>query len=283
MFDSLWENAACADGLCREVFIGLPRFMHTGFYILAGMMMAAFAMASYLKIRIWLSGADEDDTPELKRISPIGVIILSIRKLFSKECFFAYRVKTQNIVRQWALIITMWAFYLLVAGTATVALDYDFFYGSILNGTTWQVFSLTLDLSGIFLGFTLIFFLLRRYVFTPERIVGNFEDAAIMILLLLVVISAFALEGTRLAIQDFPNHWSPGGNFFGLIINTLFMGNKGILQLFYIVTWMIHVGLSFAFILYIPFSKQFHMFATQITTANVAQRNNYRAGLMYQD
>ncbi len=283
MLESLWENADCADQLCREVFIGLPRFIHTGFYIMAGAMMALFLAASYMKINVWLSGRDDADTPELQGITPIGVMFLSIRKLFSAECLFAYRVKTQNVVRQWALMITMWSFYMLVIGTALVAIDYDFFYGSILTGTVWQVFSLVLDLSGLFLLFTLAFFLLRRYVFTPERIVGNFEDAAIMILLLLVVVSAFVLEGTRLAVQDFPEHWSPGGNIFGVVINAVFFGSKPAMQLFYIISWSVHVFLSFAFILYIPFSKQFHMFATQITTANVANREKYRAGLMYQD
>lgn len=283
MLESLWETPGCADGLCREVFIGLPRFIHTGFYILAGVMMAVFAMASYMKIQVWLSGMDEEDAPELKGATPIRIMILSITKLFSKECFFAYRVKTQNVVRQWALLITMWSFYILVFGTVMVAIDYDFFYGSILTGKVWQLFSLMLDLSGLFCMAALTFFLLRRYVFTPERIVGNFEDAAIMILLLLVLVSAFVLEGARLAIQDFPSHWSPGGNLFGIAVNFIFFGNKELMQLFYIPAWLVHVTLSFGFILYIPFSKQFHMFATQITTANVAVRDKYRAGLMYQD
>jgi len=283
MLESLWENPGCADGLCREVFIGLPRFMHTGFYIAAGMMMAVFIMASYMKINVWLSGQDEDDTPELKGITPLGVIVLSLVKLFSKECFFAYRVKTQNVVRQWALLLTMWSFYLLVVGTVMVAIDYDFFYGAILHGPIWQIFSLVMDLSGIFLMLAVAFFLLRRYVFPPERVVGNFEDAAIMILLLLVVVSAFVLEGTRLAIQDFPSHWSPGGHLTGVVISAIFMGSKSAMMWFYLPAWSVHVLLSFAFILYIPFSKQFHMFATQITTANVATRDAYRAGLMYQD
>ena len=283
MLDSLWENAGCADEMCREVFIGLPRFIHTGFYIMAGIMMAVFIGASYLKIKVWLSGIDDEDAPELKGITPFGVMVLSIQKLFSAECLFAYRVKTQSVVRQWALTITMWSFYMLVIGTTMVAIDYDFLNGAILNGGVWKLFSLVLDLAGLFLMFALIFFLLRRYVFTPERVVGNFEDAAIMILLLLVVVSAFVLEGTRLAIQDFPGHWSPGGDIFGAVINVIFFGSQGAMRLFYIVSWCVHVLLSFAFILYIPFSKQFHMFATQITTANVAVRDKYRAGLMYQD
>jgi len=283
MLESLWENPGCADGMCREVFIGLPKFIHTGFYISAGIMMAVFAMASYMKIQVWLSGEDDEDTPELHNITPLGVMFLSIRKLFSKECFFAYRVKTQSIIRQWALLLTMWAFYLLVVGTALVALDYDFLNGALLQGGVWKIFSFILDISGLFLMFALLFFLGRRYIFTPERVVGNFEDAAIMILLLLVVLSAFVTEGTRLAVQDFPAHWSPGGAFFGWIVNAVFFGSKGVMRVFYIIAWSAHVGLSFAFILYIPFSKQFHMFATQITTANVAARDKYRAGLMYRD
>jgi len=283
MLESLWENPGCLDGLCREVFIGLPRFMHTGFYISAGIMIAVFVMASYMKIQVWLSGEDEEDAPELKGVTPIGIIFQSIAKLLSKECFFAYRVKTQSVIRQWALMITMWSFYMLLFGTAAVAIDYDFFYGSILTGSVWQVFSLALDLSGLFLMVAVAFFLLRRFVFPPERVVGNFEDAAIMILLLLVCVSAFVLEGSRLAIQGFPDHWSPVGSLFGIVVNFVFGGSKTLLEWFYLPAWGIHVMLSFAFILYIPFSKQFHMFATQITTANVAVRDKYRAGLMYQD
>lgn len=283
MLESLWENPDCVDGLCREVFIGLPRFMHTGFYISAGIMIAVFVMASYMKIQVWLSGEDEEDAPELKGVTPVGIIFQSITKLLSKECFFAYRVKTQSVIRQWALMITMWSFYMLVFGTTMVAIDYDFFYGSILTGSVWQVFSLALDLSGLFLMIAVAFFLLRRFVFPPERVVGNFEDAAIMILLLLVCVSAFVLEGSRLAIQGFPNHWSPVGNFFGIAVNFILGGNKTLLQWFYLPAWGTHILFSFAFILYIPFSKQFHMFATQITTANVAVRDKHRAGLMYQD
>ena len=283
MLESLLENPGCVDGLCREVFIGLPKFIHTGFYIGAGMMMAVFIMASYMKIQVWLSGSDEEDSPDLKGVTPLGVIIQSLTTLISFECLFAYRVKARNVVRQWFLIFTMWSFYLLLIGTALVAFDYDFMHGAILQGTVWQIFSWVMDMSGLFLLAGVMFFLLRRYVFTPDRIVGNFEDAMIMILLALVVLSAFVLEGTRLAVQDFPNHWSPVGDFFGIVINAVFFESKSFLRLFYIVAWTVHIVFSFAFILYIPFSKQFHMFATQITTANVANRVKYRDGLMHRD
>ena len=284
MLHTLWENPGCpADGLCREVFIGLPRFMHTGFYIAAGMMMAVFMMATHMKIKTWLAGRDDADTPELMGATPLKVVFMSIQKLLSPECLFAYRVGARSRIRQWALNLTMWSFYILVLGTATVALDFDFFYGRLLQGLNWKIFSLVLDIAGLILFLAVTFFLLRRYVFPPERIVGNLEDAIIMILLLSVVVTAFAVEGTRLAMQDFPGHWSPVGHVSGLAINAIFFGSKSAMAIFYIISWAAHVGLSFGFILFIPFSKQFHMFATQLTTANVKVRNEYRKGLMYQD
>jgi len=283
MLESLWQAPDCPEGLCREVFVGLPRFIHTGFYIAAGAMIAVFLLASYMKIRIWLSGRDDADAPELVGATPLKVMYMSFMKLLSPECLFAYRVGAQSQIRRWALNLTMWSFYLLVLGTATVALDYDFFYGALLQGNIWRVFSFTLDIAGLVLMVSVTFFLLRRYVFPPERIVGNLEDAIIMIMLLLVVISAFAVEGTRLAMQDFPSHWSPVGHVAAVVINAVFFGSKSVMALFYIAAWSAHVLLSFGFILYIPFSKQFHMFATQLTTANVKVRAEYRKGLMYQD
>jgi nitrate reductase gamma subunit len=257
--------------------------MHTGFYLAAGAVIAVFIIASHMKIKIWLSGADDEDAPELVGATPFKIMIMSIQKLLSPECLFAYRVGSRSSIRQWALNLTMWSFYLLVLGTATVALDYDFFYGAILHGHVWKLFSLVLDVAGLILFVAVTFFLLRRFVFPPERIVGNLEDAIIMILLLLVVVSAYAVEGTRLAIQNFPPHWSPVGRVSGLLINAIFFKSASAMKLFYPLAWSVHVALSFAFILYIPFSKQFHMFATQITTANVAVRETYRKGLMYRD
>ncbi|MDH5677551.1 MAG: hypothetical protein OEZ28_02910 [Nitrospinota bacterium] len=284
MLESLWQTPGCPEGeLCREVFVGLPRFIHTGFYIAAGAMMAVFLLASYMKINVWLAGRDDEDAPELVGATPLKIMYMSIMKLLSPECLFAYRVGKQSEIRRWALNFTMWSFYLLVLGTATVAVDYDFRHGAFLRDNIWLVFSFVLDIAGLMLLVSVTFFLLRRYVFPPERIVGNLEDAIIMILLLLVVISAFAVEGTRLAMQGFPGHWSPVGHVAGVIINAVFFGSKTLMALFYIAAWSAHVLLSFGFILYIPFSKQFHMFATQLTTANVKVREKYRKGLMYQD
>jgi len=37
-------------------------------------------------------------------------------------------------------------------------------------------------------------------------------------------------------------------------------------------SWILHFIFAFSFIVYIPFSKQFHMFAAQITTKAASSR-----------
>ncbi len=41
--------------------------------------------------------------------------------------------------------------------------------------------------------------------------------------------------------------------------------------------WILHFSFAFAFVSYIPYSKQFHMFAAQITTKAAEARRSYKA------
>ena len=94
--------------------------------------------------------------------------------------------------------------------------------------------------------------------------VKSAQDGILLVLLFLVVISGFLVEGIRIAVLNPPAaDWSPVGFVFGAMIKAL-VGTEALKSL-YVGVWTIHFLCAFSFIAYIPFSKYEHIFAAQIS------------------
>lgn len=249
-------------------FWNMPDSLVVAFYCVAGLTAILFILGFYEKVRIWSRGEDQDE--ELRGITGFGLLWFSIREFFSGDCLFAGRVLPRSKIRGVLLIGIMWSFLLLFLGT--VGRSINFYLVPFLGGGTWLLFSLVLDLAGVVLLIGTAYGLYRRYLAKGVRIASSLEDGLLLWLLLLAILTGFMVEGIRLVVTnpaDFD--WSPAGLAAGLIMKGM-MGGAESLKALYAGIWVLHSLLAFAFIAYIPYSKSFHMFASQITTYLRAKR-----------
>ncbi len=250
-------------------FWNVPAWMSGSLYPLAGLAVAVFIFGFWYRARLWSSGKDTDNS--ISGLGPIGLIWFSVTRLFSSDCMFAKRVFPRSVLRALLLVGVMWGFILLFVGTVSRTVDYYMVH--FLSGIIWQSFSLVLDISGLILLLVTILGLLRRYVWKPKKFISSIQDGMFLFWLLLLLITGFVSEGIRIVVETPPAiDWSPVGYAFGMAVSAAAAGGKNALLEIHQVSWFVHMLLALSFIAYIPYSKGFHIFASQITTSLATER-----------
>jgi nitrate reductase gamma subunit len=264
----------------REVFLNIPSLVKTIFYIAAALATAIFFIGFWLRLSIWSKGKpDPQDLVSNKSV--LGMVGMVLFYFFSKECLLAKRVVERSRLRALMLIFVYWGFIVLFIGTLIVAVDYDLGLG-ILKGAFYLNFSILLDIAGGLFLIGVLFFILRRYIFARDEVVSGWDDAVVLILMFLIAFSGFCAEGIRLAWLAPPAmDWSPVGTVFSLVFKTL-ISDEGTLLLSYRFFWILHATFALFFIAFLPFSKQFHMFAAQITTLEATMRKSKEKELVHE-
>ncbi|MGP8050919.1 MAG: hypothetical protein ACLPYB_09940 [Desulfobaccales bacterium] len=260
--------------------VGASDFWHipagdvTIMYVVAVISVATLCIGFWSKTRIWMMGSDGDGS--LKSLTPLGFLRISLAKFFSADCLLARRVFPRSKARALLLIGIVWGFLLLFLGTVARTINSHFYH--FLYGNVWFVFSFVLDVAGFFLLVGTVFGLLRRYVWQPEKMTASIRDGVFLFWLLFVVLTGFIVKGVRMiALGAPPVDWSPVGYLFGVAVRGISGGDANTLQAVHQTVWLVHMFLALFFIAYIPFSKGFHMMASQITTSLAAERKQQRA------
>lgn len=263
----------------REVFWNIPISLRTIFYAFSVISVAIFFIASWLKISIWLKGRD-DPQDLVSGKSALGLIGMSLSYIFSRDCLFAKRVRERSKLRAVMLMFVYWGFIILFIGTLTVAIDYDLSL-NVLKGWFYLYFSLILDIAGGLLLIGLLFFILRRLLSSKDIVISGWDDKVVLIFILIILLTGFCVEGIRLARFNPPlMDLSPVGAVFSVIFRN-FISDQFSLESLYRIFWIFHALFALSFIIYIPFSKQFHMFAAQITTVEASRRESTLEGIVH--
>lgn len=173
--------------------------------------------------------------------------------------------------------LIFWGFAVLAAGTGIVLLQADLGL-RVLYGGFYLWLSLALDLFGVAAVAGIVVALFRRYVQRPSRLDSTADDALVLVGLLVILLSGFALEGLRMAgAGDQWPYWSPVGLLFARLFGGVLSG--GVLHpapelapvvASYRFFWWGHMLLAVGLIAYMPYSKLFHVF---VSPANQFLRN----------
>lgn len=264
----------------REVFGDIPSLLKTIFYMSSAAATVIFIIGLWLKVSVWSKGRnDELDYTTIQ--PPLKLIKTSMLSIFSKDCLFSRKVMERSKTRALMLICVYWGFIILFMGTIIVAVDYDLGL-DFLKGRVYLWYSLTLDIAGGLFTLGLLFFISRRYIFSKGKVVSGWDDAVVLVLMLLIALSGFCVEGIRLARIDPPAmDWSPVGSLFSAIFKSA-ISDGGMLLALYRFFWALHVFVALFFIAFLPFSKQFHMFAAQITTLEASMRRSKLMRLVHE-
>jgi Fe-S oxidoreductase/nitrate reductase gamma subunit len=134
---------------------------------------------------------------------------------------------------------------------------------SILKGNVYLAFSVIVDGFGILAIIGILMAFYRRYVMKPERLDNRGEDLGALLIILVTILTGFAVEGLRIAATELQTNpgwavWSPGGwvlakAFSGMSQNALLGWHIGL--------WWFHVILACVLFAYVALvnSRLFHI------------------------
>ena len=227
----------------REIYWNIP-----GHLILYGLFLIVtiiVAYGIYRRFRLWRLGQPEE------RFGQVGQRLMAV----VKDAIAQSSVIRDRIPGSMHVAIFS-SFIILTIGTFLVLLQADFSI-QILFGQFYLWYSLVLDLFGVLFILGVLTAIVRRYVVKPKRLNPILDDAIILPLLLLIGITGFFIEATRIAAtQPEWAAWSP----VGLWLSHLFTAENA--PVVHRWLWWVHLFLSFAGIAYVPYSKLFHVLAS---------------------
>ena len=157
-----------------------------------------------------------------------------------------------------------WGMVILSLGTILVFLNVLFGLPVFRGGFNRWFMSFALDLAGVAVFGGVLFFLLRRLLFLPERLTvpkSRTGFTPIVFLLGVVILTGFMVEGVRISCNGIDQ-----GSFIGNYLSTMFGKTNGWLIL-HRYMWWIHGFLAFGFLAYIPYSSLAHIILVPINTA----------------
>jgi nitrate reductase gamma subunit len=234
-----------------------------------------FLLGSWSRISIWLQGC-RGSGDILEGLGALGLLRLSLLKFFSLDCLLSRRVFARSRWRGLKMIFIILGSLILLAGALLSSLGY-LFNRPLLDARGHLVASFLLDLGGGLLLLGSLMALTRQFIFPPQRWISVAADKLLLTLFTMIVSLGFVMEGLRLAGTGLREAlWWPVGALFGVILDALLGSNERALSAIYLAVYLIHAGLAFTLIAYLPFSKLFHLFAAQITTfAAALERERY--------
>ena len=272
-----WAHAwstVLADGpvqLGRPIFEFFSPLMEILFYSLAAVSTIVFAVGVYLKVRKYLRGKAAMRFDHMPR--RIGRAV----SLVARNATVGHRDRYAGVGH----FLIMWGFITLFIGTVVLALDYDLIRPINANlqfyrGDFYDVYKLILDTFGVALLAGLIAMMVRRWFLRPpqldykrvdrpensyDRRTFKLGDALFVVGLLVIALSGFFLEGSRIAHdQPASKVYSPAGSAFAQFYHWLGL-SQAQLAIGHTVLWWFHVSLALTFVAYIPFSKAVHLLA----------------------
>ena len=154
----------------------------------------------------------------------------------------------------------------LFLGTVLVAASHYFFH--FLEGSFYLGFSLALDIFGIMVLVGVILAIHRRYIQRPERLDNKGEDLAALLILFVLCLSGFVVEGFRIAATELKTNpdwapWSPGGYILALGFSGL---SQATLLTWHRIAWWLHSLMVVGAILYISlyWNRLWHIIVSPI-------------------
>ena len=224
-------------GLSKAVMIALDMVI-----LIAVVAVAAFLLRR--RIALWRIGKPEKRTDHLAKRFFSAVANGLFQKSILKDLY-------PGILHA----VMFFGFIVLLMGTSVIFIQ-EYFTGPIFEwhffeGSFYLASSFLMDLCGLLAVVAVVLLTVRRYLQKPPRLDNKPEDARALILLLLVLVTGFLVEGARFATTSPGEKWSFVGWALGAIIP-----ESGVLHR---VLWWVHLFLAVWFMLVIVSGKFIHI------------------------
>ncbi len=252
-------------------------------YVLAAIVIGIFIYAIYRRYKLWRLGGPDNRFSHLgKRIWAFIVtgIVDGIvhRKFFGVADNLGHRsfsIKDflpKELYPGIAHFLIFVGCVVLILGAFVDFISHYFFH--FMHGGFYLGVSLVVDVFGILVLIGAVLAIIRRYVKKPDRLDNKSDDLIVLILIMLVVVTGFIVEGIRIAATELPANpgwapWSPGGYVIALAFSGL---SQSALLVWHQVWWWLHMVIALGAIAYasLYFSRLWHIL---IDPLNVFLRN----------
>lgn len=178
--------------------------------------------------------------------------------------------------------LLFWGFLYLFLMTGWIAVN-DKIGFPPFDGNWYIILSMMADFFGMLAIIGISFLGINRYIIKPKRLNDTRpSDGWVILMILVILITGFLLEGERIGIQMvqeilengnldrlwYEKYASPVGYPIGLIVSGFSAAG---MEIFHRCLWWFHVILAFSFIAVIPFTKLWHIVAAfmQYPTKNL--------------
>lgn len=241
----------------RDTFWNIPHWAEIAQYIVAFVTIAVFLYGFVRHVRRWRIGQ------KVKRNDRLLTRLWSV---------LVHGVAQLRVVRDplpgIMHLAIFWGMIALLMGTILATIDWDvthlFFGFQFLKGSMYVIYELVLDILGLLLIAGLGIAMYRRYIVRPKRLENKlgrkfaWDDAYVLVMLSLVAISGYLVEGLRLAVvrPDWAA-WSPVGNW---IAGAFLATGDSTNQILHLGIWIFHAAVAFTFVASIPYTKLSHLF-----------------------
>jgi Fe-S oxidoreductase len=232
----------------RQEFLFQGAAGKAAFYVLVTLATAYFLWQVWERVRVWRQGKPIDWKPDY--IGSVVRYVLGQRKV---------KTSRPNSGAPMHLLI-FYGFLTLFIGTTLLAINqyspWKFHHGPYYIG-----YEFVLDVMGAALFIGLVWALVRRWIFKPRTVVHSPADYGTIVLLLLLTVTGFILEGMRMSADPKPYDTSaPIGYFVSQLIPGVTAGP-------YLAMWWFHSALVLFFIALIPRLRLRHIAYAILSTA----------------
>ncbi len=249
--------------LARPTFWNIPKWMEVAQYIGGFLAVTLFVYGVARHVRRWRLGQPE-------RIQ--GSAWQRVKGLV-RFGLFQDRLASDPFSLVMHLAI-FWGMVVLLIGTIVATLDWDVAFllwkFQFLEGQTYLLYEVVLDIAGVLLllGLGMAFF--RRYVLRPPHLKTHspptfaWDSLYLLGILFLVALTGFLDEGLRIAAGDPRTSVSSG--FFGSMIAG-FMDTLSLSEIrnLHIVLWAFHGAVALVFVASVPYTKAFHLISSPLS------------------
>jgi Fe-S oxidoreductase/nitrate reductase gamma subunit len=245
----------------RQTFWNIPSWAETAQYILAFVTVLIVIYGITRRVLRWRKGQPEKRFDHFwRRLWSVVVQVFAQRRTLDE---------TYPGIMHFTIF---WGMLTLAIGTALATVDWDvthlFFGFQFLKDGIYVVYELVLDMLGLLVIAGLGMAIYRRYIARPARLQNQpskslkRDDAYVLIMLSLIVLSGYLTEGLRIAVvQPTWANWSPVGKLIAAIFTAMGDPTNRTLHL---TIWIFHVLTAFGIIASLPFSKLFHIFSVPV-------------------
>ncbi len=237
-----------------------------------------FIVGIICMVAFWFKGSVKGEETSLHRkISLSSEAVWNT--IFSKKIFVLIKIFIFDVIFQRRILkesVSRWAMHSLIFTSILLRFALALFTSlgfyfkpqshlmiALINKNNWFTASVN-DLLGLFILIGVIWAIIRRFIVKPEQVASEYQDTIALIIIGILVLLGFLLEGIRIIMTGIP-HDMAVYSFVGYIISRALSAFTIDWTSVYPLMWYAHGTVAAVFVAYLPFGKMKHIFNAPLT------------------